>query len=171
MNVRMLMIAALLLLCVALHAQVDHTPTFNTRNMRVDPIMNNNDPEFVVDGIVVTVPGLTRSDSARPCEIRATVTGTDIKDAKTDMTYKAVVVGQPEIRQVPMDLLATMPNIPSPVPYMISTRIRMKVTSGKVPLRPGMVRGTVALQIVAIYADAAGNMHVGKQVVTMAITN
>lgn len=167
----MLMIATILLPCVTLHAKVDHTPVISTTYMRVDPITDKNDPGFTVDGIVVTVPGLTRSDSARPCEIRATVTGTDIKDTKTDMAYKAVIVGPPEIRQVPMDLIATMPNIPTPIPYMISTRINLKITSGKVPLRPGMVRGTVALQIVAIYTDAAGNMHVGKKVVTMAITN
>ncbi len=171
MNVRMLMIAAFLLLCEALHAQVDHTPMINTRNMGVDPIMNNNDPVFHISGITIDVPGLKRQDADQVCEVRAVIKWSTVRDLKTNETYRVTAsvvdlafVGTEEIQSDPSGHVEL-------APYRKTCRVRLELTGGPIPLRKGMVKGNISVLLIAVYTDRAGIAYESEKMFPIAASN
>ncbi len=106
-------------------------PQVMTQDIKVDPIMNNNDPEFKVRGIIVKPPQISDSDRAEVGDVDVQVTSSNVRDLKKNTTYKVAVVGKPK---------------------RISGNeyeVTLKLTGGTLPLTKGSVKGQLQLSIQA----------------------
>ena len=124
-----------------------------TQDLKVDPIMNNNDPEFRIRGIVVRPPQISAEDKADIGDVDAQVTSSTVRDLKTNQVYKVVVVGKPK---------------------KISGQeyeVTLKLTGGKIPLNKGMVKGNVSISISATAKSQGATSKPRQKVVPISVSN
>jgi len=128
-------------------------PQVLTQDLKVDPIMNNNDPEFRIRGIVVRPPQISADDKADIGDVDAQVTSSTVRDLKTNQVYKVVVVGKPK---------------------KISGQeyeVTLKLTGGKIPLNKGMVKGNVSVSISATAKSQGATSKPRQKVVPISVSN
>lgn len=107
-------------------------PVILSQDLKVDPIINQNEPEFKVRGIVVRPPAISADEKADVGEVDAQVTQATVRDMRTNQTYKVSVVGKPR-------------KISQNGEYEVTLRL----TGGKIPLSKGQVKGNVQLSVSA----------------------
>lgn len=106
-------------------------PLVLTQDIKVDPIMNNSDPEFKVRGIMVKPPQISDSERAEVGDVEVQVSSSNVRDLKTNTTYKVAVVGK--ARKISGN----------------EYEVTLKLAGGKLPLTKGQVKGNVQLSISA----------------------
>lgn len=106
-------------------------PQVLTQDIKVDIIMNNSDPEFKVRGIVVKPPQISDTERAEVGDVEVQVTNSNVRDLKTNTTYKVAVVGKP--RKISGN----------------EYEVTLKLTGGKIPLTKNQVKGNFSLSISA----------------------
>ncbi|MBK7185083.1 MAG: hypothetical protein IPH85_04010 [Ignavibacteria bacterium] len=106
-------------------------PLALTQDIKVDPIMNNSDPEFKVRGIMVKPPQISDSERAEVGDVEVQVSSSNVRDLKTNTTYKVAVVGK--ARKISGN----------------EYEVTLKLAGGKLPLTKGQVKGNVQLSISA----------------------
>lgn len=144
----MLLILMLGVVCgVGIHAQTDHTPKINTMRLIVEPILSRTDPDFTISGIVVTIPELLNVDTTVKCVVTAEVIASAIMDRESKETYGLVVVTPVKVKQAL-----------NSYDYTLNVSVTMKLT-GKMPLRPGRVKGSGQVMVNVVYTDATGEKH------------
>jgi len=128
-------------------------PQILTQDLKVDPIMNNNDPEFRIRGIVVRPPQISSDEKAEIGDVEAQVTSSTVRDLKTNQVYKVVVIGKPK---------------------KISGQeyeVTLKLTGGKIPLNKGMVKGNVSVSISATAKSQGATSKPRQKVVPISVSN
>ncbi len=93
--------------------------------------MNNSDPEFKVRGIMVKPPQISDSERAEVGDVEVQVSSSNVRDLKTNTTYKVAVVGK--ARKISGN----------------EYEVTLKLAGGKLPLTKGQVKGNVQLSISA----------------------
>jgi len=106
-------------------------PLVMTQDIKVDPIMNNSDPEFKVRGIMVKPPQISDTERAEIGDVEVQVSTSNVRDLKSNTTYKVAVVGK--ARRISGN----------------EYEVTLKLAGGKLPLSKGQVKGNVQLSISA----------------------
>jgi len=162
----------MLLVGTALQAQVDHTPKISTRNAFVQPIMNNNDPEFRIGRIAVQIPGLSWADSARRCVPRVTITSSTVRDLKTNETYAVNVVSTSAPVQASQQWrLEDRDTVLDHSGYIVTFDALLTLAGTPIPLRKGMVKGNVSVLVEVVYTDEDGRSYTGRRKFPITISN
>lgn len=128
-------------------------PLILTQDLKVDPIMNNNDPEFRIRGIVVRPPQISADDKADIGDVEAQVTSSTVRDLKTNQVYKVMVIGKPK---------------------KISGQeyeVTLKLSGGKLPLNKGMVKGNVSVSISATAKSQGASSKPRQKIVPISVSN
>ena len=171
MRVRKVALCMFMLVATAVQAQESYKPRISTLMLKVDPIMNNNDPVFHISGITIDVPGLKRQDADQVCEVRAVIKWSTVRDLKTNETYRATAsvvdlafVGTEEIQSDPSGHVEL-------APYRKTCRVRLELTGGPIPLRKGMVKGNISVLLIAVYTDRAGKVYESEKMIPISTSN
>ncbi|MCX6140802.1 MAG: hypothetical protein NTX15_08245 [Candidatus Kapabacteria bacterium] len=106
-------------------------PLVLTQDIKVDPIMNNSDPEFKVRGIMVKPPQISDTERAEVGDVEVQVSNSNVRDLKSNTTYKVAVVGK--ARKISGN----------------EYEVTLKLAGGKLPLTKGQVKGNISLSISA----------------------
>ncbi|MBS1561019.1 MAG: hypothetical protein JSS89_05400 [Bacteroidetes bacterium] len=171
MSVRMLMLTAQVLSCIVVQAQVTYKPRISTMMLKVDPIMNNNDPVFHISGITVDVPGLKRQDEDQVCEVLAVIKWSTVRDLKTNETYRVTASVVDLAFAVTDELQSDSSGHVELAPYRKTCRVRLELTGGPIPLRRGMVKGNISVLLIAVYTDRAGIVYESEKMIPILASN
>jgi len=128
-------------------------PMILTQDLKVDPIVNQNDPEFKVRGIVVRPPAISADEKADVGDVDAQVTSSTVRDMRTNQTYKVSVVGKP--RKI------------SGQEYEVT----LKLSGGKIPLTKGQVKGNIQLSISATARAQGATSKPRQKPVPLSVSN
>lgn len=128
-------------------------PMILTQDLKTDPIMNMNDPEFKIRGIIVRPPKIDADNNADIGDVEAQVASSTVRDLKTNQVYKVVVVGKAK-------KIAGQ-----------EYEVTLKLTGGKLPLNKGMVKGNVSVSISATAKAQGATSKPRQKVVPVNVSN
>ena len=128
-------------------------PMVLTADIKVDPIMNNSDPEFKVKGIIVKPPQISDTERAEVGDVEVQVSASNVRDLKTNTTYKVVVVGK--ARKITGN----------------EYEVTLKLQGGKIPLTKNQVKGNVTLSISATARSQGATSKPRAKSQSVSVTN
>jgi len=128
-------------------------PMILSQDLKVDPIVNQNDPEFKVRGIIVRPPAISADEKAEVGDVDAQVTTATVRDMRTNQTYKVSVVGKP--RKVTGQ----------------EYEVTLRLTGGRIPLTKGQVKGNVSLSISATARAQGATSKPRQKQIPLSVSN
>jgi hypothetical protein len=128
-------------------------PFVTTNDAKSEPIMNNQDPEFKVRGIIIKPPTIGGDEKAEIGDVSVTVASATVRGMTSDQSYRVAVVGKP--RKV------------SGQEYEVT----LKLTGGKIPLKKGDVKGNVTLTVSASASAQGASSRPRQKTFTVSVSN